>query len=80
VVFTGAELAYLCSQRFGRIARGRRGRTIEIGGWNLAPSRKFHNIHTTPQVAFVVGHLESLDLWKVRGGQIWGAAEALGDQ
>ncbi|MGA7172528.1 MAG: PPOX class F420-dependent oxidoreductase [Candidatus Dormiibacterota bacterium] len=96
MVFTDSELAYLRSQRLGRLATvGPDGGlqnnpvgfrvdaatgTIEIGGWNLGASRKFHNIETNPQVAFVVDDLESLDPWKVRGVQVRGIAEALANQ
>lgn len=95
MIFTDAELEYLRSQRLGRLAtvgpdggpqnnpvgfsvdedRG----TVEIGGWNLGASRKFHNIESNAQVAFVVDDLASVDPWKVRGVQIRGAAEALTD-
>jgi pyridoxamine 5'-phosphate oxidase family protein len=96
MVFTDTELAYLRSQRLGRLATvGPNGGpqnnpvgfsvdaatgTIEIGGWNLGASRKFHNIETNPQVAFVVDDLESVDPWKVRGVQVRGTAEALTNQ
>jgi pyridoxamine 5'-phosphate oxidase family protein len=96
MVFTDAELAYLRSQRLGRLATvGPDGGpqnnpvgfrvdadagTIDIGGWNLGASRKFHNVETHPQVAFVVDDLESVDPWKVRGVQVRGAAEALTNQ
>jgi pyridoxamine 5'-phosphate oxidase family protein len=96
MIFTDTELAYLRLQRLGRLATvGPDGGpqnnpvgftvdaetgTIEIGGWNMGASRKFHNIASNPQVAFVVDDLESVDPWKVRGVQIRGAAEALTNQ
>jgi pyridoxamine 5'-phosphate oxidase family protein len=96
MTFSEAEVAYLRSQRLGRLATvGPDGApqnnpvgfkvdaeagTIEIGGWNLAASRKFHNIEANPKVAFVVDDLESVKPWKVRGVQIRGTAEALTGQ
>ncbi|MGH7641573.1 MAG: PPOX class F420-dependent oxidoreductase [Candidatus Dormibacteria bacterium] len=96
MVFTGPELEYLRSQRLGRLATvGPDGApqnnpvgfnvdaetgTIEIGGWNLGESRKFRNIESNPQVAFVVDHLESMSPWQVRGVQVRGTAEALRNQ
>jgi pyridoxamine 5'-phosphate oxidase family protein len=96
MVFTAAELDYLNTQRLGRLATiGPDGSpqnnpvgfsvdpaagTIDIGGWNLGASRKFHNIKANPQVAFVVDDLKSVDPWKARGVQIRGVAEALDNQ
>jgi pyridoxamine 5'-phosphate oxidase family protein len=96
MIFRDDELAYLRSQRLGRLATvapdgslqnnpvgfrvDERAGTIEIGGWNLGRSRKFHNIRVNPQVALVVDDIASTDPWKVRGVQIRGTAEALSDQ
>ncbi len=96
MIFRDDELAYLRSQRLGRLAtvapdgslqnnpvgfRVDEGEgTIEIGGWNLGRSRKFHNIKLNPEVALVVDDIASTDPWKVRGVQIRGTAEALTDQ
>jgi pyridoxamine 5'-phosphate oxidase family protein len=69
-VFTAAELAYLRTQRLARLATvDSHGRpqnspvglhynpatdTIDIIGWNLAASRKYHNVTGNPHVALVV--------------------------
>jgi pyridoxamine 5'-phosphate oxidase family protein len=94
--FTTAELAYLHTQRLGRLATlGPDGfpqnnpvgfrvdaerGTIEIGGHALGASRKFASIQARPQVSFVVDDIVSLDPWRVRGMEIRGDAEALVDQ
>jgi pyridoxamine 5'-phosphate oxidase family protein len=91
--FTEIERDYLSSQRLGRLATvapdgtlqnnpvGFRYEpatgTIDIGGHNLSASRKFHNVETNPEVAFVVDDLASTDPWRVRGIEIRGRAEAL---
>jgi pyridoxamine 5'-phosphate oxidase family protein len=96
MTFTEAELEYLRSQRLGRLATiapdggpqnnpvgfkvDEEAGTIDIGGWNLGASRKFHNIETNPEVAFVVDDLASVNPWKARGVQIRGTAEALSNQ
>ena len=90
---TDIELAYLGSQRLGRLATvDSKGApqnnpvgfhvnselgTIDIGGFNLGKSRKFANIQNNPQVAFVIDDLVSVQPWQVRGIEIRGRAEAL---
>jgi len=92
-VFTDKEVAYLGSQRLGRLATvGSDGAphvvpvgfrynpaldTIEIGGHALGKTRKFHNVQHEPRVSFVVDDLESVDPWTPRGIEIRGTAEAL---
>jgi pyridoxamine 5'-phosphate oxidase family protein len=92
-MFTDADLAYMRSQRLGRLATVRRDGTvqnnpvgygyneklgtIDIGGWNMASSRKFRNIAEGSKVAFVVDDIASVDPWKVRCLEIRGDAEAL---
>ncbi|MGD0560197.1 MAG: PPOX class F420-dependent oxidoreductase [Streptosporangiaceae bacterium] len=93
--FTVADLAYLRGQRLGRLATVRRDGTvqnspvgfgyneklgtIDIGGWNMADSRKFRNIAEGSKVAFVVDDVASVDPWRVRCLEIRGDAEALTD-
>jgi pyridoxamine 5'-phosphate oxidase family protein len=92
-IFTDAELAYLREQRLGRLATVRKDgtvqnnpvgyrynqelQTIDIGGWNMADSRKFRNVAEGSKVAFVVDDIASLDPWRVRCLEIRGDAEAL---
>ena len=91
--FTDAELAYLGTQRLGRLAtaqpdgtlqvspvgfsyNGSTG-TIDIGGFNMAASRKFRNVADNGRVAFVVDDIASVDPWRVRCLEIRGQAEAI---
>lgn len=91
--FTDAELAYLLTQRLGRLATvDAAGRpqnspvgfkinkilgTVDIRGYDLGATRKFRNVEGNPDVSFVVDDIASLDPWSVRGIEIRGAAEAL---
>jgi pyridoxamine 5'-phosphate oxidase family protein len=92
--FTETELAYLRSQRLGRLATVdehgapqnnpvgffvRADGTIDIGGRRMGASRKFRNVAKNDQVAFVVDDLASVKPWHVRGIEIRGRAEALTD-
>lgn len=93
MTFTEAELAYLQTQWLGRLATlaadgtlqnnpvsfkvdAERG-TIDIGGRSMGTSRKFHNVQSTGEVAFVVDEHVSADSFVVRGVEIRGRAEAL---
>ncbi|WP_436772574.1 PPOX class F420-dependent oxidoreductase [Yinghuangia sp. YIM S09857] len=91
--FTDAEIAYLLSQRLGRLATvdadgfpqnnpvaykvDNIRGTIDIAGYNMGASRKFRNVEGNPGVALVVDDIASLDPWTVRGIEIRGTAEAL---
>jgi pyridoxamine 5'-phosphate oxidase family protein len=93
VSFTDAELAYLASQRLGRLATAQpdgtlqvnpvgfrynaETGTIDIGGHNMAASRKFRNVAANGRVAFVVDDIASTDPWRVRCLEIRGDGEAL---
>jgi pyridoxamine 5'-phosphate oxidase family protein len=89
--FTGNEIAYLQSRRLGRLATvGADGTphavpvgfrvdpetgAIEVGGRNLAASKKFRDLRDRPRAAFVVDDLETTDPWRPRGVEIRGRAE-----
>ena len=91
--FTDVELAYLASQRLGRLATAHpdgalqvspvgfrynsRTGTIDIAGRNMAASRKFRNVAANGQAAFVVDDIASLQPWRVRCVEIRGHAEAI---
>ena len=73
-VLTDAEIAYLTSQRLGRIATvDARGRprlvatgfsvnaergTIELGGFNLAVTWRVNDIRTNPHVSLIVDDID----------------------
>jgi pyridoxamine 5'-phosphate oxidase family protein len=90
--FSGAERAYLRSQRLGRLATvDRHGQpqanpvgfytqddgTILIGGYALGTTKKWRNLQNNPRVALVVDDVVSLRPWRVRGVEIRGEAELL---
>lgn len=95
LTFTAQELDFLRSQRLGRLATiDRKGAPqnnpvgfvvdektghVVIGGRSMAASRKFRNVGSNPNVAFVVDDIASVDPWVVRGVEIRGRAEALVD-
>ena len=92
-VFSDAEIAYLKSQRLGRLATvGPNGQphvvpvgfrynpepdTIDIGGHGFAERKKFRDVQHNPKVAFVVDDLASTSPWRPRGIEIRGTAEVL---
>ena len=92
-VFTPAEIAYLRSQRLGRLATvGPSGQphvvpvgfrynadqdTVDIGGHGFATSKKFRDAQANPRVAFVVDDLASVSPWHPRGIEIRGPAEVV---
>ena len=92
-VFTPAEIAYLNSQRLGRLATvGPDGQphvvpvsfrynpeqdTIDIGGHGFAHRKKYRDVQHNPRVAFVVDDVTSVNPWKARGIEIRGEAEVL---
>jgi pyridoxamine 5'-phosphate oxidase family protein len=89
--FTEAEIAYMQSQKLGRLATindagepqvtpvgvhyNAATDTIDIGGHGIASSVKYHNVRAHPIVAFVVDDV--LPPWQPRGVEIRGRAEAL---
>jgi pyridoxamine 5'-phosphate oxidase family protein len=92
-VFTATEIAYLRSQRLGRLATvDRHGQphvvpvsfryneeleTIDIGGHDFATRKKFRDVQGNPRVAFVVDDLASVQPWAPRMIEIRGTAEIL---
>lgn len=92
--FTDAEIAYLQSQRLGRIATvGPDGHphvvpvvfrynpeldTIDIGGHDFAKRKKYRDVQHNPWVAFVVDDLASTSPWRPRMLEVRGTAEILG--
>jgi pyridoxamine 5'-phosphate oxidase family protein len=92
-VFTPAEIAYLQSQRLGRIATaGLDGQphvvpvgfrynpdqdTIDVGGHNLSQGKKFSDVQRNPRVAIVIDDLASVNPWTVHGIEIRGEAVIL---
>lgn len=91
--FTDTELAYLATQHLGRLATiqpdgtlqnspvgfayNASTKTIDIGGYNMASSRKFRNVADNGRVAFVVDDIASLKPWRVRCLEIRGHGEAI---
>jgi len=96
MTFTDGELAYLRSQRLGRLATlapdgtlqnnpvgfsvDQDAGVINIGGLNLGNTRKFRNVASNGQVAFVVDDIASVDPWVVRCVEVRGTGEALTGQ
>src|SRR5579864_356183 len=91
-VFTADEIAYLKSQRLGRLATAAEGQphvvpvgfrynpeldTIDIGGHGFAQRKKFRDVQRNARVAFVVDDLASVDPWRPRGIEIRGEAEII---
>src|ERR687893_1652484 len=90
-VFTSAEIEYLRSQRLGRLATvngegephvvptGFRYNaeldTIDIGGHNLAASKKFRDARRNGRTAFVIDDV--LPPWRARGVEVRGRAEVI---
>ena len=90
-VFSENELDYLASKRLGRLSTiGTDGfphvvplgwsynpalDTIDIGGRDLARTKKFRNVKANPKVALVIDDV--LPPWRPRGVMVRGEAEAL---
>jgi pyridoxamine 5'-phosphate oxidase family protein len=94
MTFTAAEIGYLNTQALGRLATiqpdgtpqvnpvgfhyNEELTTIDIGGYNMASSRKFRNVTGNSRVAFVVDDIVSRQPWRVRCLEIRGIAETVG--
>jgi pyridoxamine 5'-phosphate oxidase family protein len=92
-VFTLAEVAYLESQRLGRLATAGSDNqphvvpmafrynpdqdTIDVGGFHISRTKKYRDIAQNPRAAFVVDDIVSTDPWKVRMLETRGEAELL---
>ncbi|HEX5293382.1 MAG TPA: PPOX class F420-dependent oxidoreductase [Streptosporangiaceae bacterium] len=93
MTFTPGELAYLESQRLGRLATAQPdgtlqvspvgfrynpgAETIDISGYHMSASRKFRNVAGNGRVAFVVDDIASVTPWRVRCLEIRGRGEAI---
>ncbi|MGW0159585.1 PPOX class F420-dependent oxidoreductase [Mycobacterium sp. NPDC003323] len=91
MTFKPHEIAFLEATDLGRLATVRRDGTpqnspvgfsynatlgtIDIAGYQMSDSQKFHNIGHNPKVAFVVDDIYSRDPWRVRCLEIRGIAE-----
>lgn len=91
--FTPAEIAYLRSQRLGRLATvGPHSQphvvpvafrynseldTVDIGGHGFAKRKKFRDVRGNPRVALVIDDVPSVNPWRARGMEIRGVAEIL---
>lgn len=89
--FTDAEIAYLQSQRLGRLATvdaqgnphvvpvsfryNAQEETIDIGGYDLASTKKYRDALAHERVAFVVDDVEPP--WHLRMIEVRGNAQAL---
>lgn len=91
--FLEQEIAYLDTQRLGRLATVRENGTlqvrpvgfhynpdlgtIDIGGYENEKSWKYRNVAANGRVAFVVDDIASVDPWRVRCLEIRGRGEAI---
>ena len=89
--FSGREISYLKEGMLGRLATvdagGRqhvvpvalrynpRTETVDIGGHDLAASKKFRDAVETGRAAFVVNDVVPGDRWRARGVEVRGRAE-----
>jgi pyridoxamine 5'-phosphate oxidase family protein len=51
--------------------------TIDIGGRDLAKTKKFRDVTSTGRAAIVIDDLESVDPWRPRGVEVRGRADAI---
>ncbi|WP_462188997.1 MULTISPECIES: PPOX class F420-dependent oxidoreductase [unclassified Frankia] len=93
MTFTELETDYLRTQPLGRLATvqadgtpqvnpvgfslNEKLGTIDIGGYNMAASQKFHNVSRQGRAAIVIDDIVSSDPWRVCFLEIRGAAEAI---
>jgi pyridoxamine 5'-phosphate oxidase family protein len=92
-VFSGKELDYLADRRLGRLATidadglphvvplgwtyNPALDTIDVGGRDLARTKKFRNVQANPKVALVIDDV--LPPWRPRCVMVRGQAEALAE-
>jgi pyridoxamine 5'-phosphate oxidase family protein len=90
---TDPQIAYLRSQRLGRIATAgadhkphvvptsfrynARSGTVDCGGMHVSTTKKFRDVRATGWAAIVVDDLVSTDPWTPRMLEVRGRAEAL---
>lgn len=95
MTFTEGEVAYIASQRLGRLATVMPSGdpqvnpvscyynpaigTIDIGGHNMAVSRKYRNVQRNPRVAVVIDDVTAGSPPRIRCLEIRGRAEAIPD-
>jgi pyridoxamine 5'-phosphate oxidase family protein len=91
--FTPAEIAYLQSQRLGRLATvGPDGQphvvpvsfrynpdedTIDVGGHGFAQRKKWRDAQRNPRMAIVFDDLASVEPWRPRMMEVRGQADVL---
>jgi pyridoxamine 5'-phosphate oxidase family protein len=51
--------------------------TIDIGGRDLAGTKKFRDVTSTGRAAIVIDDVESVEEWRPRGVEVRGRAEAI---
>lgn len=90
MIFTASEIEFMKQADLGRLATiqpdgtpqnspvgftyNERLATIDVGGYEMAKSRKFRNLTSNARVAFVVDDIASRDPWRVRCLEIRGTA------
>jgi pyridoxamine 5'-phosphate oxidase family protein len=95
MTFSESELSYLESQPIGRLATVRADGSpqvspvgysfnkefgsLDIAGFNMSRSQKYHNVERDGRVALVVDDVVSRQPWRVRCLEIRGSAEAIPD-
>jgi pyridoxamine 5'-phosphate oxidase family protein len=95
VTFTPGEMAYIASQRLGRLATIQPGGdpqinpvscyynpaagTIDIGGHNMAASRKYRNVEHNHRAAVVIDDMTPGSPPRIRCLEIRGHAQAIPD-
>lgn len=91
--FTEREVEYMREQRLERLATvdvegrphvvpegfryGPELDTVDIGGYNIAASKKFRDVQRTGRAAFVV--VDVTPTWRARGVEVRGRAEVLSE-
>lgn len=94
-ILTERELSYLAAQRLGRLATIQPSgdpqvnpvscyynpdtATIDIGGHNMAASRKYRNVQHNPRAAVVIDDMTPGRPPRIRCLEIRGRAEAIAD-
>jgi pyridoxamine 5'-phosphate oxidase family protein len=53
--------------------------TIDVGGHDLAQTKKYHDVQATGRAAIVIDDLASTNPWRPRGVEVRGRADALSE-